>query len=280
MRFFHQADTLTAGGKGKNLVILTKAGFPVPPGFIIPYPVYQGYVKGGIISEDTRRELVDHYNELCNHCSSSLVSVRSSASCEDSATASFAGQFKSFLYVKGEEALLQGVKDCWDSLLNPVVLAYSKRLKLDISSLEMAVVIQQMIHPRVAGILFTRQLHPPSKGEVMILESSYGCGETVVSGKATPDHFVISRDEPFTPVEKLLGEKEVEWTGNETGFAETPVALERRRVFSLDEKEIALICSLGRKIEDHYGCPQDIEWAINREGRLFILQTRPITRGI
>jgi pyruvate,water dikinase len=141
----------------------------------------------------------------------------------------------------------------------------------------MAVIVQTMIDPKSAGILFTRCPYQGKDKNVIMVESNWGCGDTVVSGQATPDRFVVSKNQPYTVLEKIPGEKEVFLQGSETGPITKETNPDRRRIFSLTQHELTRLCDLGNQIENHFAAPQDIEWALDKNDHLFILQSRPIT---
>lgn len=271
--FFNEVDAIKSGGKGKNLVELTRALFPVPPGFILTYDAFLEYREQGHMPAEMKEHISAYYRQLIKETGNPAVAVRSSASAEDLYNASFAGQYDTYLYVGSEAELMQRIVDCWHSLYSPRAMVYRKRMKISGENLKMAVVVQTMIDPRVAGILFTSQSYQ-GKEDVMIVESGWGCGETVVSGKVTPDHFVIARDETFTVLARLPGKKEIMLRAG----VETTTTEEQRGTESLTPDELAELCRIGRDIERHFGCPQDIEWALTGEGLFVILQSRPIVR--
>lgn len=271
--FFNEVDAVKSGGKGKNLVELARALFPVPPGFILTFEAFLEYREQGHMPAEMKEHISACYHQLSKETGNPAVAVRSSASAEDLPNASFAGQYDTYLYVCSEAELMQRIVDCWHSLDSPGAMVYRKRMKISGENLKMAVIVQTMIDPRVAGILFTSQSYH-GKEDVMIVESNWGCGETVVSGKVTPDHFVISRVEPFTVLARLPGKKEIMLRAG----VETDTTEEQRGAESLNPDELAQLCRIGRDIEHHFGCPQDIEWALTGDGLFVILQSRPITR--
>jgi pyruvate,water dikinase len=278
--FFHEVDPEKCGGKGKNLVALSKASFPVPPGFIITVDAYTQYEETGksTVPAEIERRIPEYYNELVSRTGSPRVSVRSSASAEDMPHASFAGQYETYLYVQTLDEMVERIHNCWDSLWSERATMYRRRMKIPEKGLKMAVIVQTMIEPRSAGILFTAHTHSKEPGQrVMIIESNWGCGESVVSGQATPDHFVVSKEMPYPILEKISGDKEVFIQGGPAGETILPTPAEKKKEFSLTPGEISRLCEMGNKIENHFGSPQDIEWALENNGTLFILQSRPIT---
>jgi pyruvate,water dikinase len=275
---FHEVDPAKSGGKGKNLVELRDASFPVPPGFILTYDAYSRFKETGKMLEEIKSAVSKCYRELSRQAGSSLVAVRSSASAEDLETASFAGLYDTYLYVNSEEKLYKRIMDCWHSLDSERAKVYRQRMKIPGHDLKMAVIVQTMIDPKSAGILFTSHPYQEKDENVIIVESNWGCGETVVSGKATPDRFVISKNQPYTILEKIPGEKEVSLQGSESGPITTETTADRRRILSLTHHELTRLCDIGNQIECHFAAPQDIEWALDKNNHLFILQSRPITK--
>ncbi len=274
--FFHEVDPNKSGGKGRNLVELTNASFPVPPGFILTFDVFLEYREKGRMSEEMKGLVSTYYKQLLRGAGSPFVAVRSSASAEDLKTASFAGQYDTYLYIGSEAELFQRIVDCWNSLYSQRAILYRERMNIPDKGLKMAVIVQAMIDPRAAGILFTAHSHNHN-GMAMAVESGWGCGETVVSGKVTPDHYVVSREEPFKVLTRIPGKKEIVLRAGETGSIESNTTEEQRMADSLSFEELRRLCRIGREIERHFGSPQDIEWALADDGRFFIVQTRPIT---
>lgn len=274
--FFHEVDPNKSGGKGKNLVELTRASFPVPPGFVLTFDAFLEYREKGRIPEEMEELISTYYKQLSRETGGPFVAVRSSASAEDLKTASFAGVYETYLYVGSGVELLRCIKDCWDSLYSPRAEVYRERLKIPGEDLKMAVVVQAMIDPRAAGVLFTAHSHNHN-GMAMVVESAWGCGEVVVSGKVTPDHYVVSRDEPFTVLARILGRKEIVLRAGESGFMESNTTEGQGMADSLTFEELRRLCRIGREVERYFGSPQDIEWALADDGRFFILQSRPVT---
>lgn len=274
--FFHEVDPNKSGGKGKNLVELTNASFPVPPGFIITFDAFLEYREKGRMPEEMEELISTYYKQLGRETGSPFVAVRSSASAEDLKSASFAGLYDTYLYVGSEAELFKRIADCWNSLYSKRAILYRERMNIPDEDLKMAVVVQAMIDPRAAGILFTAHSHNHN-GMAMVVESGWGCGETVVSGKVTPDHYVVSRNEPFTVLARIPGKKEIILRAGEAGPMEMNTTEEQRMMDSLSFEELRRLCRIGREIERHFGSPQDIEWALADDGRFFIVQSRPIT---
>ena len=259
------------GGKCANLGELTGAGFPVPPGFAVTTAAYERDDIGAAVGEA--------YAELGRQVGQSdpPVAVRSSAIAEDMPDASFAGVQDTYLWICGLEAVLDGVRRCWASFHNPEAVAY--REAHGITRAGMSVAVQYMVDARVAGVMFT--LNPVSGDRSSIaIDASYGLGVSVVGGEVTPDSFLVSKVTREI-VRRQIGAKATEVVADVT--AATTIARdvpEELRVAALPDvtRRSAGWPSIGRRIEAHYGKPQDVEWAIDREGgALFILQSRPET---
>ncbi|MGC8812043.1 MAG: PEP/pyruvate-binding domain-containing protein [Candidatus Aenigmatarchaeota archaeon] len=201
-----------------------------------------------------------------------LVAVRSSATAEDLPTASFAGQQASFLNVKGNKELLDSVKECFASLYEPRAIFY--RAKQGFKHASIAVVVQKMVNSEKAGVMFT--VNPATGDDEIIIEACWGLGETLVSGRVTPDIYVASKDGKL--IDKKIGLKEImrvrDLATDRT--EELPVPRDKKGRQILTEEEIAKLAHYGVILENHYGKPQDIEFAIERN-RIYIVQTRAIT---
>jgi phosphohistidine swiveling domain-containing protein len=302
-------DIALAGGKGANLGELSRAGLPVPPGFVITTAAYDAFVKsndigdmivgrasavaraeepagfeevaegiralfsGGKVPEEMTEEIRASYEELSEDGESALA-VRSSATAEDLPGASFAGQQETYLNVRGAEALLEAVKNCWSSLWTARAMAYRARQGIDPATVSLAVVVQRMVESEAAGVMFTAN---PSNGrrDQATISAAWGLGESVVSGSVTPDSIVVEK-ESGRVISRETANKEVMIVYTEGGTAERPVpeALHRQPV--LDDGAAATLTRYGATIEHHYGTPQDIEWAL-AGGEFFIVQSRPIT---
>jgi pyruvate,water dikinase len=214
------------------------------------------------------RELADEIAGAYRGLGEPPVAVRSSAVAEDSEEASFAGMQSTYLWLRGADAVLDGVERCWKSYFNPEALSYREQHG---GAAGMSVAVQEMVDARVAGVMFT--LNPVTGDPSSIaIEASYGLGVTVVGGEVTPDSFLCSKVTREL-VRTQIGTKEIEH--DEHGAHE--VDAERRGRPCLTPDEIDALVGLGRSVERHYGRPQDLEWAIDRDDRLFLLQSRPET---
>ncbi len=307
-----KGDVAVAGGKGANLGEMTRAGLPVPPGFVITSNAYNKFLKeGGITGKITeilrntnvdnsselqnsseeirklvmstampssvRNDILKHYKALCNSQGKKeeFVAIRSSATAEDLPSASFAGQQETFLNVIGGE-VVHSVQKCWSSLFTPRAIFYRKKQGFDHSKISIAVVVQKMIDADKAGVIFT--IHPATgEKDKLIIEAGWGLGEGVVSGTVTPDHYVINKSTGEL-LDKEITTKEVMFVRDaRTGkTVKKNVPAEKVKTQVLTNDEIKNLAELGKSIEKHYNFPQDIEWAI--EGKnIFLLQSRPIT---
>ena len=257
------------GGKCANLGELTGAGFPVPPGFAVTTRAYE--------KDDIGDAVAEAYAALGTRVGSDdpPVAVRSSAVAEDMPDASFAGVQDTYLWITGIDDVLHHVRACWASYLNPEAVSY--RAEHRIARSGMGVAVQTMVDARVAGVMFT--LNPVSGDPSSIaIDASYGLGTTVVGGDVTPDSFLVSKVTREI-MRSDVGEKAVECVPGPGGRTVVrDVDDERRARLCLVPEEVAALAELGRRVERHFGRPQDIEWAIDRRlDELFLLQARPET---
>src|SRR5260370_40673478 len=183
-------DLGEVGGKGLSLGFMAGAGLPVPPGFCITTDCHRRLKSPALESDPlSRQEIIQAYRRL----GAGLVAVRSSATAEDGAVASFAGQQETILGVSGESEVLHAISRCWASLDSERAVAYRKRQGVTEDNLAMAVVVQRLVAAEVAGVLFTRD-PLDADGSGMLVEASWGLGESVVSGRVTPDRFALDRE--------------------------------------------------------------------------------------
>jgi pyruvate,water dikinase len=303
-------DLPLVGGKGANLGELTKAGIPVPPGFIVTTVSYSNFleeaglreemgnileplntddteqlfqistkIKDVITSAEMPQDIADEIREAYRELGG-LVAVRSSATAEDLADASFAGQQRTFLNIQGEDDVITAVQECWASLFEPRAIFYRNEHGIDHMQVGIAVPVQRMVQAEAAGVIFT--MEPVTNESKITIEAVYGLGEAVVSGEMTPDYYLVDK-ESFTILEKQIVEQDwqlVKSSESDSGVDGTnvklPVSDELRKEQKLSDDEIISLAKLGAKIEDHYQFPQDIEWA-KEGGELYVVQTRPIT---
>ncbi|MGV2920465.1 PEP/pyruvate-binding domain-containing protein [Streptomyces alfalfae] len=276
------------GGKAARLGEMIDAGVPVPPAFCLTTDLFRRFLDETGLAEDLRtgdtpirkeivaRELPEPIARLILDAYAALgrprVAVRSSASKEDSAAQSFAGQHDTVLDVGGDEAVLHAVKECWASLWSDRATVYRD----DPAAVgSMAVVVQEMVHADVSGVLFTID---PMGGRPhrMVVESCWGLGEGLVSGKVTSDLFVVD-DRTLEVVEKRVRYKVTQCAAVEPGrVALVKVDPARRDRASLTSEQLGELARLAVQVRDSYGAEQDIEWVL-KDGRVSLLQTRPIT---
>ncbi|MER7077536.1 pyruvate, water dikinase [Saccharopolyspora kobensis] len=282
LRGVGRGDLASAGGKGANLGELVNAGFAVPDGFVITTEAYAEVAAGLVTPEDAaalraefdavevpdelREAIVSGYAEL----GSGPVAVRSSATAEDLPGAAFAGQQDTYLNVVGEAALLDAVRRCWGSLWTDRAIAYREKRGISPAEVRIAVVVQRMVDAEFAGVLFTAN---PVTGDrrQLVVDASSGLGEAVVSGLVTPDHYVLSPGGQVA--EWSPGRREVVLRSAAGGGVtrQTGAAVER-----LPGQVLAELARIGTRVAEHFGRPQDIEWACVA-GRVLLLQARPMT---
>jgi pyruvate,water dikinase len=252
------------GGKGLNLGLMTAAGLPVPPGFVIPREFYRA--SHGVLQPEQRSLVLHAYQQL----GGGPVAVRSSALGEDGAEFSFAGQQETILGVTGDVAVLDAVQRCWQSLHSERAIAYRRANHIDEASVSMAVLVQRLVPAEVSGVLFT---HDPTDAsqQNLLIEAAFGLGEGVVSGRVTPDRFHVDRS-TGRATDSVIATKREELTTS--GWI--PVADGRQQQPSLSTNQISELAKLAERIENYYGEPRDVEWAY-ASGQFSILQARPIT---
>ncbi len=204
------------------------------------------------------------------------VAVRSSALGEDSQDATYAGQQETFLWIRGIEHLCDAVRGCWVSLYTPRAIAY--RANLGVTEAAMGVTVQAMIDAVVSGVMFT--CNPVSGDPSMVaVNASWGLGLAVVGGETNPDDYLVSKVTGEV-VRSTVKPKEIEYVVDPDGrgTVRVQVPAERRDAACLGEDELAALVELARRVENHFGCHQDVEWAIERGSRkLHALQARPVT---
>lgn len=326
-------DVMTAGGKGANLGEMTAAGIAVPGGFVVTADAYKAFIKENHLGEMFRKELTEagkdetklldaakkfrhaisegklpeevekavreKYAQLGEQA---RVAVRSSATAEDLPDASFAGQQETYLNVRGAEAVLTQIRNCYASLWGNRAVCYRSNQGYDQLSVALAVVIQKMVESEKAGVLFT--VNPINRNpDEMQINASYGLGESVVSGKVTADSYLCDKQGKVKSCQ--IGSKETQiiyadtqgtaaianaqctpddvitsdaqkTPGDTAATKEVTVSEKMQKARCLNDEEIAVLCAEALHIEKHYGCPMDIEWAI-AGGSVYILQARAIT---
>jgi phosphoenolpyruvate synthase/pyruvate phosphate dikinase len=246
----------SAGGKAASLGELAQAGHPVPPGFVVTADV-----RG--LSAELASEILQTYDDM----QLGRVAVRSSGVGEDGQEQSWAGQFATLLHV-GRPGLLAAVQACWDSANAVHVAAYANGAVLDL-----AVLVQQMIHADIAGVAFSANPVTGDRQQVMV-EAVYGLGELLVQGLATPDNYLLNKDGDL--LEQTIATKPTYLAFADGATTELAVATERQNAPALNPAQLRELTALISAIESHYNYPVDIEWAY-QNGQLYLLQARPIT---
>jgi phosphoenolpyruvate synthase/pyruvate phosphate dikinase len=301
-----QTQVEVVGGKGANLGELSRiAGIHVPLGYCVTTAAFQrimaeapsigdrldrlsrlepddreairalsaeirGAIEETALADDLAAAIVRPLARLGEHAA---YAVRSSATAEDLPTVSFAGQQDTYLNVVGPEAILQHIRRCWASLFTERAVTYRLRNGIDQRTVQMAVVVQQMVFPRASGILFTAD---PVSGnrKVTSVEATFGLGETLVSGLVNADVFKV-RDGEI--VARSISTKQLAiYASPAGGTREEAIEPERQNDPALTDAQVVRLAQLGRRIEAHFVCPQDIEWCLVDDG-FQIVQSRPIT---
>jgi pyruvate,water dikinase len=307
-----RTDVSTVGGKGANLGEMIAAGLPVPPGFVLTIEAYRQFcdsnelgprvaaelkridsddpavldrsaaalrqiILGGSVPDSLRLAIEQAYDALAkDQAPRGRVAVRSSATAEDTAQFSFAGMFESFLNVSGKAALVEAVKACWASTFGARVLFYRVKQGLP-AEMPVAVIVQRMVDSEKSGVIFTSDpaSRDPSR---MVIESAWGLGEAVVQGAVTPDRHVLDK-QSLSVVATTIAEKEFLLAWDPGKEATTRVDLggdPRAKAPVLTASEVETLGTLARRAEEHYGVPQDLEFAIEGE-EIYLTQSRPIT---
>ena len=307
------AEIATVGGKGSSLIEMQAAGLPVPPGFCVSVEGYQQFHDlaglGSLVAELAAHaelaspataaravapllqhlersalpdslcsEIETAYRALCDRRGGRrLVAARSSAVSEDGVHASFAGIYETFLHLDGAEHVTRSVLDCYRALWDARAVQYRASRGVDQAAEQMAVVVMGMIPSEVAGVAFSANPITGNRDEVMV-NASWGLGESVVSGRVTPDNVLaVKSDGRLLSYE--VGEKSIEITLDEdagAGTIERAVEPARAAQRCLSDEDVAAIVEMTRRAEEHYGVPQDIEFA-RADGEWYLLQARPIT---
>src|SRR5450631_2510652 len=306
------------GGKCSSLGELIHAGVRVPPGFALSTEGYRRFMAGaGLMPEIAAllagldasdfdaleqvsakiRALIEaqpfseEIEDLVAECYRKLalracmpavpVAVRSSATAEDLAGASFAGQQDTYLWIRGVDEVLHHMRRCISSLYTGRAIDYRANIGFDEDKMAISVGVQKMANSFTAGVMFT--LHPTNGDRsVIVIDSNYGFGESVVSGEVTPDNFVVNKV-TLDIIERTISQKDIYYTVDQKTqeSRKIEVPFERQKVQSLMDDEITELAWMGKQIEKHYGRPMDVEWAVDKDlpfgGNIFILQARPET---
>lgn len=299
-----RGDASIAGGKGASLGEMTQAGIPVPPGFVVLADSFDKFLQEtqleagveavlkevnfedvnsvNVASEKLRamilnaqfpQDIADEINDNFKELDAELVAVRSSATAEDAADASWAGELESYLNTT-KETLLENVKKCWSSLFTPRAIFYRFEKKMHDTHVAVAVVVQKMVQSETSGITFT--VHPVTQDHnQMILEAGWGLGEAIVGGKITPDSFVIDK-EKMEIIDTYISDQEMKIVRGPNGIEEVDVPKDEVSKQKFSNEEVLKLAEVCMNIEKHYGFPCDIEWA-HEKGKTYIVQSRPIT---
>lgn len=265
------------GGKGASLGRLASTG-KVPPGFNLSVNAFQRWMTAGgaDIPGDLASDIRNAYARLeeISDTPNLPVAVRSSAIDEDGSGESFAGQYDTFLNVIGADSVSEAVVRCWRSLGNHRAMEYRNSRAKDTSPAPMAVVVQQLIFADVSAVAFSANPITGDKSEVVI-NANYGLGEAVVGGSATPDTFVVSKDN-FSQQTLIIGSKEVMTVRTPHGTEEKKVPRIMREMPALTSEQAAEIAEMACRLENTNGWPVDLECAFQGPN-LYLLQCRPIT---
>jgi pyruvate,water dikinase len=297
-------DTSIAGGKGASLGEMTKAGLSVPPGFVVLASAFDRFLaetdldveveailkkvshkdinsveKGSVeirdlilnakMPQDIKQEIEKNFRAL----KTKFVAVRSSATAEDSKTASWAGELETYLNVTEKDVVKQ-VKKCWSSLFTPRAIFYRFEKKLNRTSVSVAVVVQKMVQSEISGICFT--VHPVTKDyNQMVIEAGFGLGEAIVGGLITPDTYVVHKKD-FSLLDINVSEQKFAIVKSPKGNVNKKLSAKEGSRQKLTGKQIVELAKICVKIEKHYKHPQDIEWALEKK-KFYITQSRPIT---
>jgi phosphohistidine swiveling domain-containing protein len=295
------------GGKGASLTKMLIAGLPVPSGYHVTTEAYRTFVtvneldpvvgvamrsvdlshpssleeasqkirrafNEATVPEEVERAILASYRELPGEDPS--VAVRSSATAEDLPEASFAGQLESFLNVSGGQRVVEAVTRCWSSLWTARAIGYRMRQGITSTGVAVGVVIQELVDADAAGILFT--VNPlKGRGEQALVNASWGLGDAVVGGRVTPDEYVIEKNTGRV-VSRTISSKDVMTVRAGIATEDQTVPMSRRSVSVLGNAQLRELNALGSQIEDLFGTPMDVEWAL-AGGSFTILQARPIT---
>jgi len=300
-------DRPTVGGKGASLGELTHAGIEVPPGFVVTTHAFELFLEA-LEARAPVRALVEALDpgdlEAVTKASKALrarveeealpaqveqaildaharlgaatVAVRSSATTEDAEDASFAGLQDTFLWVLDAADTVHRVRECWGSLYSVESITYRRKHGLPEEGVAMAVVVQAMVDARTAGVMFTRS---PLTGDksVITIEGAWGLGSAVVSGEVTPDRWVMGKITGEISTRDISDKHIRQVPAPGGGIVDEDLPADQRTAPSLSDEELQALRTIGRRVEKHYGRPQDIEWAVDKAGRLLLLQSRPET---
>ncbi len=284
----------TIGSKAKQLAKLAEVNITIPDGFVVTSTAFHRFmVDNGLLLDrgdewfitrlvqadfpaDLTHEISTAFATLQGNIQSSIsVAVRSSSAAEDLQIASFAGQYETILNVTELPHIFESIKRCWTSSFSPGIQEYAQQSNIELlpKNVSMAVLIQQMIQADVSGVIFSMNPVTGNRDEIVI-NASYGLGESVVAGLVIPDLYYVHKNNGSTVRE--LGVKELKIVAAHQGTVQVETSVEEQGRFCLNDQEISKLVQQMHKIEAHFGRPVDIEFAI-QNGRIYILQARPVT---
>lgn len=309
-------DLPRVGGKNANLGEMLRLGLRVPPGFAVTTHAFDTFIGRGrvrnkivrtlshippedmnalekagrqirdliestSIPEKIAKEIKEAYRKLGDLCGipDLPVAVRSSATSEDLKTASFAGQHESYLWIRGEEEVIQHILKCWASLFTDRAIAYRNQIGWPHDKVTISVGVQKMVNAKCAGVMFT--IDPVIGDEnKIVVEGNWGLGESVVKGEVSPDHFLVDKQSSEI-LEKIVAQKIVCYQLEGNQVVCVPPSPEKQNQLCLNDEELVEIVRIGRISEAHYQSAQDLEWAIDVDlpfpENVFLVQTRPVT---
>lgn len=303
-------DIATVGGKGANLGEMTNAGIPVPQGFIVTADAYFHFIKTAgihdeiantlesldvqdskqlqtlaakvqdiIIGSEIPAEIVEEIERAYIKMGRGLVAVRSSATAEDLPEASFAGQQATFLNITGDKNVVNAVKECWASLFGARAIFYRQEQGFDHFKVGIAVPVQHMIQSETSGVMFTVEPTTSNRDKITI-EAVLGLGEMIVSGDVTPDHYEVSKSDLKILKKEIMKQEwklvKREGKAGKDDNVKIDLTPEEQAMQKITDADIVELAEIGKKLEEHYEFPQDIEWAKEKD-KIYIVQTRPIT---
>jgi len=299
-------DIPTVGGKGANLGEMTKAGFPVPGGFVVTSSAYVHMIEVNNLEDkikamlkdlnvedatalnrashqvieliekspfpkDIEEQVFKAYDKLGNN---PWVAVRSSATAEDLPEASFAGQQETYLNVRGDASVIVHIRKAWASLFEPRAIYYRVQQGFDHFKVALAVPVQKMVQSDISGIMFS--INPVTNDKThIVIEAVWGLGENIVQGAVTPDHYEVDKSE-LKLIQHKTVHQDIEMVRSGEGNIQRKVPSSRQDKRKLTDAQAVEVATLGKKLQQHYFFPQDSEWAIEN-GKLYVVQTRPIT---
>ena len=289
----NQESLLEVGSKALHLANIINEGVNIPNGFVLKANALKIFMKENALHtqvhkeefidlfmeaplpKEIEKEVLSSYEQLKELTGSKdlAVAVRSSSSAEDLKDASFAGQYETILNVCDQEQLLYAVKQCWASLFSDRVREYAAQKDISLDAFPMGILIQQMVFPDVSGVIFSLNPITQDTNEI-IINASYGLGESIVSGIVTPDTFIVNKE--TKSIMKDLGLKEVKILPLNNQIIEVETTPEESDSYCLNEEGILALESVTSKLEGFYEFPVDIEFAI-KDDAIFVLQSRPIT---